>query len=127
MSDPRGTARVPIQQSREPGKNFEMYFSDNPTKLSVDGIAGITGGSAISQLDFFVVTEARPDSDPTYGLRETRQITVRVAIPTPQLLEGLANLVTLLNSQLDTLVKGAHENAEAIAHHADRLRAMNAR
>jgi hypothetical protein len=127
MSDPRGTARIPIQQSREPGRNYDMYMGQNPPRIFVDGIAGITGGAAISLLDFFVTTDVRPDSDPNYGMKETREVQFRVAVPTAQLLEGIANLVTLLQANLDAIAAGARENAEAVALQAQRLKGMNAR
>jgi hypothetical protein len=122
MSDPRGAQRLLIQENRAPGRNFEMYMPDQTARIFVDGIAGVTGGSAVSHLDFFVTTEVRPDSDPALGFRETRQIILRIAVPTAQLLEGLANLVAALSPQLDSLIAAAQQNAEMIARQADRLR-----
>ncbi len=125
MSNPRGRTRLLIQQYRDPGRNFHMYISENPARISVDGIAGLTGDAAVSLLDFFVITEIRPDEDPTYGFREKREIQLRIAIPTVQLLEGLANLLTTIHSELDTMVTAGQENAQAIIRQVGRLRAFN--
>jgi hypothetical protein len=126
MSDQRPGARTLLQEIREPGRNYALYADERLVALNVDGIAGIRSSGVLSHLDFFIVDNIQSDPDPELGLRETRSVRVRVTMPTVQLLEGYANLLTLLQQQLDVVQSGADANAQAVAAQVARLKAMKA-
>jgi hypothetical protein len=54
----------------------------------VDGIAGMGAGAAISHIEFFAIVDLQQDSDPNLGPLETREIKLRMTMPTLQFLEG---------------------------------------
>jgi hypothetical protein len=124
MSDMR-PSRTPVYESRQPGRNFVMYASENRLIVHVDGFAGTTGGAPLSALDFFVTTDSQPDSDPALGVRETREIRLRVTMPTTQMVEAILNLAALLRSNVDNLVQAHAENSQAFTRQIERLRALN--
>jgi hypothetical protein len=125
MSEMRSSGRTPVYESRQPGRNFTMYASENRAVIYVDGMAGLTGGWSISSLDFFVVTDTQPDSDPALGVREVREIRLRLTMPTAQLIESLLNLVEQLRSNADGLVQANSQGVQAFNRQIERLRALN--
>jgi hypothetical protein len=124
MSEERPGGRTLLHQTREPGRNFALYAGEQIATINVDGLAGIQGSGVLSHLDFFSVDAIQPDPDPKMGVRETRSVRVRIVMPTAQLLEGFANLLTVLLPQLDAIQSGAETNAQAVAAQVARLKAI---
>jgi hypothetical protein len=127
MSDAGDTGRGrPLNQMREPGgRNFANYMAEGATVTYADGIAGMAGGASISNLDFYVIVEQVPDNDPALGVREIREVRLRIKLPTFALLEGLANLIVAMQPTLEALQNASDENTRALATQIQRLRAMN--
>lgn len=86
----------------------------------------MSGNGAIAAIDFYATADVIQESDPALGVREIREVRLRVRLPTLQLLEGLANLVSLMSQFEETFQTAARENAEGIIAQLNRLRAMNA-
>src|SRR5882762_8567224 len=120
MSEMRASGRMPVYESRLPGRNFAMYLPENRATIYADGLAGMTGGALTSSLDFFVVMDAQPDSDPTLGLRETREIRLRLTMPTTQLIESVLNLVEQLRSNIDTIAQANNQGIQAFNQQIER-------
>jgi hypothetical protein len=116
----------PVYEMREPGRNFAIYLPEDAPVVYADGIAGMTGGAAVSNIDFYVIADIAADGDPALGPRETREIRLRVKMPTFQLLEGLANLVSMIEPTGPLVQAAAEEHGRAVASQIQRLRAMNA-
>jgi hypothetical protein len=127
MSETRESGRLPLYESRLPGRNFAVYLPENSATIYADGLAGVLGGGPITKLDFFVTTEARSDPEPTLGMRETREVCLRLTIPTGQLVESILNLIQQLGSNIDALVQANAETSQNFAQNIERLRELNLR
>jgi hypothetical protein len=126
MSDARGTAKVLLHQNREPGRNFALYRADDRQTFYADGIAGIVGSANVTHLEFFVVTDSEVDNDPNMGFRETREVKLRVTMPTLQFLEGYANLLSMIQGNLDGIAAATDQLTRATAEQIARVRAIRA-
>ena len=124
MSEMRA-GRTAVFESRQPGRNFALYVPENRASIYVDGLAAVIGGSPVSSLDFFVVTDSQPDSDPSLGMRETREVRFRLTMPTTQLIESVLTLLVGLHSNVDSLVQANDETSQKFAQQIERLRALN--
>lgn len=125
MSDTRPNAgETLVHQNREPGKNFDLLMPEAVTTIHVDGVAGVVGGGVSSRIEFFVTESAEPDPDPNMGLRERRVIRLRVAVPSPQLIEGLINIMSLMQPQADQLRIATQGQDQLMAAQVERLKAI---
>ena len=79
----------------------EIYDSDRDTVVSVDGLSRVATGPASSILEFFTVRDAV--LLPSGQLKEIREVTLRVRIPTLQLFEALNTIITGLRPQVTLL------------------------
>ena len=120
-----GTRQGPrlLQKMDEPGRRFEIYAAENPLDLYVDGIANVIGGAATSRIDFFNTQFAEPLANGE--MFETRQVRVRVVIPTAQFLEGVIHLVTQLGTVEGQIAAGMEQYKNAVLTLLQKLRSMN--
>jgi hypothetical protein len=125
MSERRESGRTPLYESRLPGRNFAIFPSESRANIYADGLAGVAGSGLITKLDFFVTTDAQPDTNPTLGMRETREVCLRLTMPTAQLVESMLNLIEQLRSNADVLTQANAEAIRIFTQQIERLRALS--
>jgi hypothetical protein len=114
-----------VLDSREPGRNFALVVpSEPPATFHADGIAGVGIAGSLGQIDFFLIEDRVQDNDAALGLRERRVVRLRVAIPAPQLVEGLVNLLEMVQPQADNLRAATQQQDNLMAAQMDRLKAI---
>lgn len=118
--NPQNTGRRKLVEHHQPGQNFVLYANENADEIYVDGIGAMTGGSAVTRLDFFTTTGTEAEEGP-FGNREIREIRVRIVMPTATLLEGLFSLIEQLRGALPTMRAGHEQYVKHVDAQFDKI------
>ena len=97
--------RIKLGEMRPPAGHADVFQSDDLVQTFADGIQGLLFSGALAKIDFYQTTPT-PFVDPTKALMvgadagapEQRVVTMRVALPTRQLLEFCVSSLILLKS-----------------------------
>lgn len=91
-------------QVREDKNKFDLLINDNIPEVFSDGLSQLLMGYPVSKLIFHSVTAPALDN----GI-EQRQGVIRLAIPTPVLLELCRNILSSALSSIDELSEGGKQ------------------
>lgn len=99
MDEKISKGRRVLVSERVPGRTYDMYAGDAPTRLYADGFAGTYLGPAVSRIDFYRNEDMIGDGDP-----EARERFAMVNIPTAALVEFLFNTIKQIVDNKDPLI-----------------------
>jgi hypothetical protein len=120
MADGSRLAPKLISQERRPGRNFDLYDTGSATEIFVDGMTQALLGPAICRLDFHKVvkSEALPDSSEQL---ETRELHLRVVIPTLQMVEFLVSTLAGVKSNQAGIFEALNAQRQGLQTLLDRM------
>lgn len=93
-----------IRKERSPGRSYDLFERRPTPEVFVDGASEASLGPFVTKLTFHTVRNATPE-DGGEEVKETREVALRLVIPTSALVEMSGFLTALIKSNSSALVK----------------------
>ncbi len=82
---------------------------------------GIAFGTSVSKLDFYKVVKFEPIQAESGQNLETREVVLKLTLPTPQLIELLHSSISGILTNREQFVAGSEQQLQAIKSYLDRM------